>query len=234
MLEVYTTLGFLAAVTRRIQLGVLVAGIVYRHPGILIKTATTLDVLCGGRSYFGIGAAWYEREARGLAVPFPPLRLRFEQLEDTLQVLHRMWSDEKAAYRGKHLDFAEPVSRPAPLARPRPSILIGGEGEKKTLRLVAQYGDACTSSPDQDREIRRKLDVLRRHCDEVGRDYDTIERTVLGDWRGGRQTAADLIATCRHLAQAGVQHYIVALMDRGDPVALEAIGREVIPAIAPL
>jgi alkanesulfonate monooxygenase len=127
------------------------------------------------------------------------------------------------------------VSRPAPLARPRPSILIGGEGEKKTLRLVAQYGDACNFFAGSGTgEIRRKLDVLRRHCDEVGRDYDTIERTVLGDWRGGRQTAADLIATCRHLAQAGVQHYIVALMDRGDPVALEAIGREVIPAIAPL
>src|SRR3972149_1491580 len=138
MLEAYTTLGFLAAVTRRIQLGVLVAGIVYRHSGILIKTATTLDVLSGGRSYFGIGAAWYERGGRGRGaggrgVPSPPLRLRFEQLEETLQILQSMWAGKTAAYDGEHLHLAEPLSQPPPLARTSPSILIGGGGERKTL-----------------------------------------------------------------------------------------------------
>lgn len=235
MLEAYTTLGFLAAVTRRIHLGVLVAGIVYRHPGILIKTATTLDVLSGGRSYFGIGAAWFEREARGLGVPFPSVRVRFEQLEETLQILQSMWAGRTAAYDGKHLHLAEPVSQPGPLARPHPSILIGGGGEKKTLRLVAQYGDACNlfvGSGTQ--EIRRKLDVLRRHCDDLGRDFDTIERTALGQLRGGPQAAQDLIATCRKLSQAGIQHYILSLMDPNDLGLLETIGREVVPAIASL
>jgi F420-dependent oxidoreductase-like protein len=235
MLEAYTTLGFLAAVTRRIHLGVLVSGIVYRHPGILIKTAATLDVLSGGRSYFGLGAAWFEREARGLGVPFPPLRVRFEQLEETLQVIQRMWAGQTAAYDGMHLHLAEPVSQPAPLARPHPSILIGGGGEKKTLRLVAQYGDACNLFAELGTaEIRHKLDVLRRHCDDLGRDFDTIERTALGQLRGGRQAAQDLIATCRKLSQAGIQHYILSLIEPDDLAALETIGREVVPAIRAL
>jgi len=234
MLEAYTTLGFLAAVTRRIYLGVLVTGIVYRHPGILIKTATTLDVLSGGRSYFGVGAAWYEREARGLGVPFPSVGQRFEQLEETLQVLHRMWSGETTAYDGKHLRLAEPVSQPAPLARPHPAILIGGEGENKTLRLVARYGDACNFfAGSGTRHIRHKLDVLRRHCDDLGRDYDTIERTVLGQI-GGRSTTRELVETCRNLSQAGIQHYIVSLMEPGDLRLLETVGREVIPSIGGL
>ena len=235
MLEAYTTLGFLAAVTRRIQLGVLVAGIVYRHPGILIKTATTLDVLSGGRSYFGIGAAWYEREARGLGVPFPPLRLRFGQLEETLQILQSMWGGKTAAYDGEHLHLAEPLSQPAPLARPHPSILIGGGGEKKTLRLVAQYADACNLFAGSGTgEIRHKLEVLRRHCDDLGRDYETIERTALGQLRRGRQAVPDLIAACRSLAQAGIQHYIFSLMEPDDMSLLETIGRDVVPAIADL
>jgi len=235
MLEAYTTLGFLAAVTRRIHLGVLVAGIIYRHPGILIKTATTLDVLSGGRSYFGIGAAWYEREARGLGVPFPPLRERFEQLEETLQVLHQMWSGGISPYRGTHLHLAEPLSRPAPLARPHPAILIGGGGEKKTLRLVAKYGDACNLfAGSGTRGIRHKLDVLHRHCDELGRDYDAIERTALGHLGRGNQAVPELIAACRSLAQAGIQHYIVSLMEPLDFGLLERIGREVVPAVADL
>ena len=235
MLEAYTTLGFLAAVTQRIRLGVLVAGIVYRHPGILIKTATTLDVLSGGRAYFGIGAAWYEREARGLGVPFPPLRVRFEELEETLQVLQQMWSGGASAHKGAHLHLAEPLSQPAPLARPHPSILIGGGGEKKTLRLVAQYADACNLFAGSGTgEIRHKLEVLRRHCDDLGRDYDTIERTALGQLRRGRQAVPDLIAACRSLAQAGIQHYIFSLMEPDDMSLLETIGRDVVPAIADL
>jgi len=235
MLEAYTTLGFLAAVTQRIRLGVLVAGIVYRHPGILIKTATTLDVLSGGRSYFGIGAAWYEREARGLGVPFPSLPVRFQELEETLQVLHQMWSGGASAFDGAHLHLAEPISRPAPLARPHPSILIGGGGEKKTLRLVAKYGDACNLFAGSGTgPIRHKLEVLRRHCDDLGRDYDAIERTALGQLRRGRAAVPDLIAACRSLAQAGIQHYIVSLMAPDDLSLLETIGREVVPAIADL
>ena len=235
MLEAYTTLGFLAAVTHRIHLGVLVSGIVYRHPGILIKTATTLDVLSGGRSYFGLGAAWFEREARGLGIPFPQLRVRFEQLEETLQILKRMWGGKTAAYDGEHLHLAEPLSQPAPLARPHPSILIGGGGEKKTLRLVAQYGDACNLFAESGTpEIRHKLDILRNHCDDAGRDYDAIERTALGHLRPGAQAIPDLIAACRSLAQAGIQHHIVSLMNVDDQGLLETVGREVIPAIADL
>jgi len=233
MLEAYTTLGFLAALTRRIRLGVLVTGIVYRHPGILIKTATTLDVLSGGRSYFGIGAAWYEREARGLGVPFPPAGQRLEQLEETLQVLRQMWSGESTAYDGKHLHLAEPVSQPAPLARPHPSILIGGEGETKTLRLVARYADACNFFAGSRSHLQGKLGVLRRHCDEAGRDFDAIERTVLGQL-DARTSAADLIATCRRLAQDGIQHYIVSLMEPDGLRRLESIGPQVIGAIGDL
>jgi F420-dependent oxidoreductase-like protein len=232
MLEAYTTLGFLAAVTQRISLGVLVTGIIYRHPGILIKTATTLDVLSGGRSYFGLGAAWYGREARGLGVPFPPLPVRYQQLEETLQVLRQVWSGETGAYHGAQLEMAEPVVRPAPLSRPHPSILIGGGGEKKTLRLVARYADACNLFAGDD--IRHKLDVLHRHCDDVGRDYATIERTALGQLRRGRQAVPNLMTSCRSMARAGIQHYIVSLMDPLDVGLLDTIGREVVPAITEL
>jgi alkanesulfonate monooxygenase SsuD/methylene tetrahydromethanopterin reductase-like flavin-dependent oxidoreductase (luciferase family) len=230
MLEAYTTLGFLAAVTQQIALGVLVTGIVYRHPGILIKTATTLDVLSGGvilrprRRLVGRGA----RPGR----PVPPLPVRYQQLEETLQVLRQVWSGETGAYHGAQLEMAEPVVRPAPLSRPHPSILIGGGGEKKTLRLVAQYADACNLFAGRD--IRHKLDVLHRHCDDVGRDYATIERTALGQLRRGRQAVPDLITSCRSMARAGIQHYIVSLMDPLDVGLLDTIGREVVPAIAEL
>jgi alkanesulfonate monooxygenase SsuD/methylene tetrahydromethanopterin reductase-like flavin-dependent oxidoreductase (luciferase family) len=148
---------------------------------------------------------WFEREARGLGVPFPPLRVRFEQLEETLQVLRRMWSGKTAAYNGSHLHMAEPVVQPPPLGRPHPSILIGGGGEKKTLRLVAQYGDACNLFAGSGTQvIRHKLEVLRNHCDHFGRDFDSIERTALGQLPGGRQAARELISTCRKLSEAGI------------------------------
>jgi F420-dependent oxidoreductase-like protein len=234
MLEAYTTLGFLAAVTSRIQLGALVTGVVYRHPGILVRTATTLDILCGGRAYFGIGAAWFEREAVGLGVPFPSTAERFERLEETLRIARQMWSDRVGPFQGKHYRLKEALNRPQPLARPHPPILIGGEGKRKTLRLVARYADACNVfAYDGPASVRRKFDVLRRHCDDVGRDFDTIERTVLGsleiDARGKRLGRE--IARLRAMAEAGVQHYIFSASSVRE---LEMIGREVVPAIAEL
>ncbi len=178
MLEGYTTLGYLAAHTTSLKLGLLVTGVTYRHPGLLAKTVTTLDVLSGGRAVLGIGAAWFEREHRGLGVPFPPLSERFERLEETLQICNQMWDPtNNGPFEGKHYQLAETLCSPQPINRPK--VLIGGSGERKTLRLVAQYGDACNlfaSSPD---DVAHKLDVLRRHCDDVGRDYDSISKTIL-------------------------------------------------------
>jgi F420-dependent oxidoreductase-like protein len=235
MLEAYTTLGYLAAVTRRVQLGTMVTGVVYRHPGVLVKTATTLDVLSGGRAYLGIGAAWFEREARGLGLPFPPLGVRFEQLEETLQIAHAMWAGETQPFEGSHFHLAEPLNQPPPLARPHPPILIGGGGEKKTLRLVAQYADACNLFAfDGIEPIRHKLDVLKRHCEAVGRPYAAIERTALGSVTigTGRAAAKNVIATCRELARAGVQHFIFSMPNVYEVAPLNLIGREVIPAVA--
>ena len=179
MLEGYTTLGYVAAVTGRMTLGVLVTGVMYRHPGLLAKIVTTLDVLSGGRARLGIGASWYEREQRGLGVPVVPVAERFERLEETLQICLQMWSDDNGPFNGRHFQLAETLCVPAPLSRPHPPILVGGGGERKTLRLVARYADACNmfgTSPD---EVGRKLEVLRSHCEAEGRDYDAITKTVL-------------------------------------------------------
>ena len=180
MLEGYTTLGYLAAVTERVRLSLLVTGTTYRHPGLLAKTVTTLDVLSGGRAMLGIGAAWYEREHLGLGVPYPALKERFERLEETLQICKQMWSENDGPYTGKHFQLAETLNHPEPIQRPGPPILIGGSGEKKTLRLVAEYGDACNLFAIGAEGIAHKLDVLRRHCDELGRDYDAITKTIIG------------------------------------------------------
>jgi F420-dependent oxidoreductase-like protein len=177
MLEGYTTLGFLAAHTKTVQLGLLVTGVTYRHPGLLAKIVSTLDVLSGGRGELGIGAAWYEREHRGLGVPFPSTSERFERLEETLQICRQMWDqDNDGPYEGKYYQLAETLCHPAPISKP--PILIGGGGEKKTLRLVAQYADICNIFGSTPEEIAHKLDVLRRHCDDVGRDYDSIVKTT--------------------------------------------------------
>ncbi len=235
MLEAYSALSYLAGVTTRARLGAMVTGVIYRYPGILVKTVSTLDVLSGGRAYLGIGAGWYEREARGLGVPFPPLKQRFEQLEEALQIARQMWSGTVAPYAGTHYQLAETLNEPQPLSKPHPPILIGGAGEKKTLRLVAQYADACNlfafAGPQA---IHQKLEVLRRHCDDVGRPYDEIERTALGmvNLTPGGMTPADLIATCRALADVGIQHFIFSLPNVYEVTPLEVIGREVIPAVA--
>ncbi len=178
MLEGYTALSFAAAKTERLRFRLLVGGVTYRHPGLLAKTITTLDVLSGGRAELGLGAAWYEREHRGLGVPFPPLRERFERLEETLQICFQMWSDDNGPFAGKHYQLAETLCSPQPVSSPRPRVLIGGGGERKTLRLVATYADACNIIGDAE-TVAHKVDVLRRHCDEVGRDFEQIEVTAL-------------------------------------------------------
>lgn len=180
MLEGYTALGFLAGQTRNLKLGLLVTGVTYRHPGLLSKIVTTLDVLSGGRAMLGIGAAWYEREHLALGVPYPPTAERFERLEETLQIVQQMWSDDDGPYTGTHYQLAETMGSPRPIQQPGPPILIGGQGEKKTLRLVAKYGNACNLFETSPTEIAHKLDVLKRHCDAEGTDYDRIEKTIIG------------------------------------------------------
>jgi F420-dependent oxidoreductase-like protein len=179
MLESYTTLGFLAARTSRVQLRALVTGVTYRSPGLLAKIVTTLDVLSKGRAELGIGAAWYEREHRGLGVAFPPIAERFERLEETLQICLQMWSDNDGPYQGRHYQLTETLCSPQPISQPHPAIMIGGGGEKKTLRLVARYADACNLFTPSVEEVARKLEVLRGHCRDQGRDYAAIRKTIL-------------------------------------------------------
>ena len=179
MLEGYTALGFLAGQTSTMRLGLLVTGVTYRHPGLLAKIVTTLDVLSGGRAMLGIGAAWYEREHLGLGVPFPPLSERFERLEEALQICKQMWSENEGPYEGKHYQLAETICVPPPLQQPGPPVMIGGSGERKTLRLVAQYADACNLFATTPAEVAHKLEVLAQHCDDVGRDLATIEKTIV-------------------------------------------------------
>ena len=235
MLEAYTTLGYLAALTKRVKLGTMVTGVIYRYPGILVKAVTTLDVLSSGRAYFAIGAAWNEQEAKGLGVPFPPLGVRFELLEEALQIAKQMWSGNNGLYHGKHNQLEETLCSPQPLSRPHPPILIGGGGEKKTLRLVAKYADACNifGPPDT---VRAKLAVLKQHCDALGRDYGAIEKTTLGtvDLEPGKMHAKDVIAHCEALAVIGVQHAIFNMPNVDEIRPLEVFGREIIPALAGL
>ena len=235
ILESYATLSYLAGLTHRVHLGALVTGVIYRHPGILVKAVSTLDVLSGGRAYLGIGAAWFEREALGLGVPFPPLKERFERLEEALQIARQMWSGKVAPYQGKHYHLAETLNSPQPITKPHPPILIGGSGEKKTLKLVAKYADACNlfAGVGLD-EIRNKLGILKRHCEEIGRPYKDIERTALGtvNLSPGNMTAADVIKTCRDLADVGIQHVIFNMPNVHEVTPLEIFGREIIPAVA--
>jgi F420-dependent oxidoreductase-like protein len=234
MLESYTTLSFLASITRKIKLGALVTGAIYRYPGILIKTITTLDVLSGGRAYFGIGTGWFEREAVGLGVPFPSVKVRFERLEETLLIAKQMWSDDNGSFQGKHFQLAETLCSPQPISEPHPPIMIGGLGEKKTLRFVAQYGDATNMVLDFGIDIiPHKLDVLKKHCEELNRPYHEIERTTLGAIWLGRdgETASDVIKICSKLAQMGVQHAIFDILNAFEIEPLETFGKEIIPTV---
>lgn len=235
MLEGYSTLSYLAGVTEKVKLGTMVTGVIYRYPGILVKTVTTLDVLSGGRAYLGIGAAWNEREARGLGVPFPPLKERFERLEEALQIAKQMWSDNNGPYQGKHNQLAETICNPQPLTKPHPPILIGGMGEKKTLRFVAKYANACNLFAGMGIEtLQSKLDILKQHCDAVGRDYAEIDKTTLNTayLAPGKMSTADVIKLCRDQAAIGIQQVIFNMPNIHEIKPLEAFGREIIPAVA--
>jgi F420-dependent oxidoreductase-like protein len=226
MLEGYTTLAYLAGVTERITLGTLVTGVTYRHPAVLIKQVTTLDVLSKGRAWLGIGAAWFEREHRGLGVDFPPVSERFERLEEALQIADQMWSPENGPYKGKHYTLDETICTPQPLQNPRPPIMVGGGGEKKTLRLVAQYADACNVAGNAD-EISHKFDVLKRHCDDLGRDYDEIERTVMTITPPGDAA----VEPARKLIDAGAQHVIFTGLPVHHPEIVASFGTDVFPLL---
>ena len=233
-LECYTTLAFLAANTSRVRLTAMVTGVHFRHPGVLAKTVTTLDVLSGGRAGFGIGAGHYEEEAHGLGIPFPPLKERFEMLEETVQVCLRMWSGDERPFEGRHYRLGRPLNLPQSLTRPHPPIMLAGDGERKTLRLVARYADACSLRPGP--HVPSKLDVLRRHCEDEGRDYEEIEKTCAFAFDVGEngEKAGEVIGGLRWLAGMGIETVIgvVPNVDRIEP--LEVIGREVIPAVADL
>ena len=230
MLEGYTTLGYVAAKTQRMTLGVLVTGVMYRHPGLLAKIVTTLDVLSGGRARLGIGASWYEREQRGLGVPVVPVGERFERLEETLQICLQMWSDNDGPFEGRHYQLAETLCVPAPLSRPRPPIMIGGGGEKKTLRLVARYADSCNVFGASIPDVAHKFDVLREHCAAEGRDYDSIEKTVLYV----RPALADVdafLADVAGYAELGVTE--IELMPDRHPVEFaQQVAEKIAPRVA--
>jgi alkanesulfonate monooxygenase len=232
MLEAYTTLGFVAARTTRIELLAWVTAVVYREPGLLAKAVTTLDVLSSGRAWLGIGAAWNEAEAGGLGLPFPPMAERFERLEEALQICLQMWSGDDSAYSGKHYQLERTLNSPQALSRPHPPILIGGGGERKTLRLVARYAQACNLFAGP--ELQHKLDVLRQHCDAVGRDYDEIQKTVMGPLDPGPngERVDDLIATMRQLGSLGITHYHGSVPEVASLSRLEVLGEKVMPAVA--
>ena len=235
--ECYTTLAFLAANTERIGLTAMVSGVHFRHPAVLVKAVTTLDVLSGGRACFGVGSGHYEEETLGLGIPFPPQRERFEMLEETVQIALRMWSGERGderPFEGKHYRLWRPLNLPQSLSRPHPPVMIAGDGENKTLRLVARYADACSLRPGP--QVPGKLDVLRRHCEEAGRDYDSIEKTCAFAFDVGErgEKVGGLIGQLRWLSGMGIETVIgfVPGVDRISP--LEIIGKEVIPVVAEL
>ena len=230
MLEAYTTLGHVAALTERMALGVLVSGVMYRHPGLLAKIVTTLDVLSEGRARLGIGASWYEREQLGLGVPVVPVAERFERLEETIQICLQMWSDDDGPFDGRHYQLAETLCVPPPISRPHPPILVGGGGEKKTLLLVARYADACNVFGSSPQDVGHKLDVLRSHCADEGRDYDRIDKTVLAV----RPVLADVdgfLAAAAEYAALGVTELEV-MPDRHPVEFTEQLAEKVLPRVA--
>lgn len=249
MMECYSALSYAAALTERIMLGPLVVGVTYRQPAILVKTATALDVLSKGRSYFGVGAAWFEREHKGLGVPFPPRKERFERLEETLQIAHQMWSGEAGAYNGTHYRLAEAINVPNSVQRPHPPIMIGGMGEQKTFRFIAKYGDACNIFTwDGIESVKEKYAVLRERCDEIGRPWSEIEKTTLSELKvtpDGKPMAdefhtpeksEDMVASqaidwFQQLAEAGTDHAIFNSSVCHIPGALDVYAETIIPAV---
>jgi F420-dependent oxidoreductase-like protein len=238
MLEGWSALSFAAGRTKRIRLGTMVTGVTYRLPGILVKTATTLDVLSQGRSYFGIGAAWNEQEHVGLGVPFPPLAERFGRLEETLQIALQMWSGDTKPYEGKYYHLARLLNSPQSVQRPHPPILIGGSGERKTLLLVAKYGDACNIFARLGKDVlQHKLEVLREHCQAVGRPYEQIEKTTLDvvhitrDGRNGTMNAAAAIDYFGNLASLGIDQAIFSMPNVTEAEPFEVLATQIIPEV---
>ena len=235
-MEGWLMLAYLAAATERIRLGTLVTGVTYRYPAILVKQASTLDVLSGGRSYFGVGAAWNEREHGAFGVRFPPIKERFEMLEDLLQIAHRAWMGERGPFTGKHVRLTEQMDNPPPVQQPHPPILIGGGGERKTLKLVARYADATHQTTADPAVLRHKMEVLRRHCETEGRDYEEIERFSNLDLRplpgqpGPIADASTLLERADALAEAGSQGFFIVLPAVADSDSIERFGSDVIAA----
>lgn len=236
MLEAYTTLGYFAGLTEKAYLGVLVTGVIYRHPAVLMKMVNTLDVLSGGRAYFGIGAAWYEDEARGNGIPYPSTSERFEQLEDSLKLAHALWADDEISFAGKHFSAPALTNNPRPLSSPHPRIMVGGTGANKTLRMVAQYADACNIGDWVGMaNMQKALDDIKRHCDALGRDYDSVEKTCLGTVNlSAKDSASSVISRVKELAGMGFTHAIFNMPDLFTGNPLETFANEIIPSVAGL
>ncbi|MFZ1768461.1 MAG: TIGR03560 family F420-dependent LLM class oxidoreductase [Caldilinea sp.] len=236
MLEAYSTLGYFAGLTEKAYLGVLVTGVIYRHPAVLMKMMNTVDILAGGRTYFGIGAAWYEDEAIGNGIPYPPTSERFEQLEDNLKLAKALWDSDEIAFEGKHFSAPAVTNNPRPLSRPHPRIMVGGTGPKKTLRMVAQYADACNIGDWVGAEnMQKAIDTLKEHCESLGRNYDTIEKTSLCTVHlSGDDTAASVIRRIGELSAMGFTHAIFNMPDVYQITPLETFAKEIIPAVSEL
>jgi len=236
MLESYTTLGYIAGLTEKPYLGTLVTGVVYRHPSVLLKMVNTLDILSGGRAYLGIGAAWYQEEAKGFGIPYPSTAERFELLEDNLRLAKALWAGDEVSYEGQRFSAPAITNNPRPLSRPHPRIMIGGTGPNKTLRMVAQYADACNIGDWVGAEnMQKALDTLKAHCEALGRDEASIEKTSLGTVNLSEgDTPESVIGRIKALAQMGFIHAIFNMPDVSNLTSLEVFGKTIIPAVAPL
>jgi F420-dependent oxidoreductase-like protein len=234
MMEAYTTLGYFAGLTERAYLGVLVTGVIYRHPAVLMKMVNTLDILSGGRTYFGIGAAWYEDEAKGNGIPYPPTSERFEHLEDSLKLAKALWNSDEISFTGKHFSAPAITNNPRPLSSPHPRIMVGGTGPNKTLRMVAEYADACNIGDWVGSEnMQKALDTLKEHCDALGRDYDTIEKTSLCTVHlSGQDTVGSIVSQIKELSRMGFTHAIFNMPDVYKITPLETFAKEIIPTVA--
>lgn len=236
MMESYTTLGYFAGLTEKAYLGVLVTGVIYRHPSVLMKMVNTLDILSGGRAYLGIGAAWYEEEAKGYGIPYPSTAERFEQLEDNLQLAKTLWNSSETSFAGKHFSAPAITNNPRPLSTPHPRIMIGGTGPTKTLRMVAQYADACNIGGWVGMEnMQKALDTLKEHCAALGRDYDAIEKTCLSTVHlSGDDTVDSVLSRLEEYSRMGFTHAIFNMPDVYTIKPLETFAREIVPAAAQL
>lgn len=237
MMEAYTTLGYFAGLTERVRLGVMVTGVIYRVPSVLLKMVNTLDIVSGGRAYFGVGAAWYQGEAEGFGVNYPSTSERFEWLEDTLQLAHQLWEGDETSFAGKQFSAPKMTNNPRPVSSPHPRILIGGSGPTKTLRMTAQYADACNLFEDYGLDkMQQALDILKEHCEKLGRNYGDIEKTSLGTAHLtiGKDSVDSILERLKILSKMGITHAIFNMPNVYDLTPLETFAQEIIPAAAAL